>query len=64
MNWKFYLFMSVPMLEMVSKQLAQKDADTVGPDDKAAQFLHFASVACAAIAADQPLPELPAALKA
>lgn len=64
MNWKFYLMMAYPSLEMVSRMLAQKDADNVGPDDKAAAFLHYASVAIQAIINDQPLPQPPAALLA
>jgi hypothetical protein len=61
--WKFYLLMAAPLLEAVSKTLKNKDADDVGPDDRAAAFLHYAAVAITALANDQPLPTMPASVK-
>ena len=61
--WKFYLMIAAPMLEQVSKALASKDADTVGPDDRAAAFLHYAATACTAIANDQPIPPIPSSIQ-
>lgn len=61
--WKFYLLMAAPLLDAVSRTLKAKDPDDVGPDDRAAAFLHYASVAISAIAADQPMPPMPSSLK-
>lgn len=61
--WKMLLFVVAPLLESVSAILKNKDADDIGPDDKAAQFLHYAAVAVAAIRDEQPLPTMPASLK-
>lgn len=62
MNWKFYLMLVYPNLEVASKLLAARDADSVGTDDKVAAVLHFASISVQAILNDQPLPNVPAIL--
>ncbi len=62
-NWKLYLMFIAPLLNQVSIILANKDTNDVGPDDTAAEFLHYAAVAITAIVNDQPLPTLPASLK-
>lgn len=59
MNWKFYLMIAAGPLEMVSKLLKNQDANDVGTDDKAAAFLHYASLGIQAIINDQPLPTVP-----
>lgn len=64
MDWKFYLTFAAGPLELVSKLLASKDANTTGADDKAAAFLHYASLGIRAIINDQDVPPLPAPLAA
>ncbi len=62
MNWKFHLMIVYPNPQVVSQLLANRDANTTGSDDRAAQFLHYASVAIQAIINDQPLPTMPTTL--
>lgn len=59
---RMYLMFVAPLLESVSRMLANKDANTDGPDDKAASFLHFAAVGVTAIIEDRPLPMVPSIL--
>lgn len=63
MNWKFFVRMALPFVEMAAEQFKNKDENDTGQDDMIGLGLEFAAKIIRAAIDGKPMPPVPAGLK-